>query len=203
MPGTTFHLLAPIAFLLEALVPAPPAVPDEGVDPVLSAAAEEWQAADIPEGVPMSPGERWLAGQREGGRFLIQQIEQAPAEQVRIDQRLIIRIAPRAPQRDPYFDRPQRTDLSHFHERKTNRCLPVQAIAGVQVDDSRLILHMRDRRIYSANLEKSCRPRDFYSGFYVEKTRDGMVCAGRDAVHSRAGATCAISRLRQLVPDDD
>lgn len=130
-------------------------------------------------------------------------LEPEPVDQVRIEQRTIIRIAPRTAFRDPLFQAPQRPPVQRFHERRANRCVPLQGIAGVQVADNRLLLFMRDQRLFGASLEKACRPRDFYSGFYVERTGDGMICAGRDDVHSRAGVTCAISRLRELVPDDD
>jgi len=50
------------------------------------------------------------------------------------------------------------------------RCVAVQRIAGVGTsNENRLLLFMSDRRIVSARLEKSCKPEDFYSGFYVER----------------------------------
>ena len=58
---------------------------------------------------------------------------------------------------------------------------------------------LRDRRMLSVNLEKSCRARDFYSGFYVEKNKDGQLCISRDKLQSRTGARCEIETMRQLV----
>ena len=52
----------------------------------------------------------------------------------------------------------------------------------------------------SARLEKSCRARDFYSGFYVERREDGNICINRDKLLSRAGAKCEVSRMRELIP---
>jgi hypothetical protein len=49
---------------------------------------------------------------------------------------------------------------------------------------------------------KSCRPADFYSGFYVQPTKDGSICSGRDMVHARNGTTCDIQKFTRLVPDD-
>lgn len=201
MPSIAVHLLAPFALLLPVMQP-PLAGEQTGGDQAGEAVADaasglEWHAAGLPDAPPLISGR--MQAQR---KFLMQRIEPEAAEQVRIDQRLIIRIAPRASRRDPDFDLPRQALVQRFDERPTARCLPVQGIAGVQVSDGRLILFMRDRRIIGMNLEKSCRPRDFYSGFYVERTSDGRLCAGRDDVHSRAGTTCAISRLRELVPDD-
>ena len=51
-----------------------------------------------------------------------------------------------------------------------------------------------------AKLDNDCPPLDFYSGFYLKPTPDGMVCADRDAIRSRSGAACAIESFKQLVP---
>jgi hypothetical protein len=64
---------------------------------------------------------------------------------------------------------------------------------------SRLILYMRDRRMLSATLERACRARDFYSGFYVDRTNDGQLCVDRDTLLSRSGANCKLTRIRQLI----
>lgn len=196
MPSHILHILAPVALLLPA---AQAALPSGGMDAAnVEAFVEEWQAIGYPEVPP-------LLRQPERGptyRTLMETIRTENAGQVRIEQRLIIRIAPHAPGHTMLQDVPSGPVGPRFHERKTGRCLAVQGIAGVQVMDDRLVLYMRDRRIIGANLEKACRPRDFYSGFYVEQTSDGQICAGRDQVHSRAGATCSISGLRELIPND-
>jgi len=138
--------------------------------------------------------------------------EAAPAQQVRIEQRVIIRISP-GPARGPAID-PRRGLFSPFDsvnraprtiERRTAQCLPVGAIAGVQPDGNRLLLFLRDQRILSATLQKGCRARDYYSGFLVERTSDGMVCAGRDKLLARSGANCSVGKLSQIVVlgDDD
>ena len=81
-----------------------------------------------------------------------------------------------------------------------DKCIPVERIAGVQTGSgNRLLLFLRDRRIVTASLEKSCRARDFYSGFYLERNEDGKLCADRDKLQSRSGANCEIDRMRQLV----
>lgn len=186
-------LLAPLALLLptaQAVVP----VPDEAARAEVTI-DEDWQFATVVDGPPLAASE---ASPIQSLRPMAEGFRPDRAWQVRIEQRLVIRIAPRG---DMFPDIPSGPVGPRFTERKTGKCLAVQGIAGVQVMDDRLVLFMRDRRIIGANLEKSCRPRDFYSGFYVEHTSDGQICAGRDEVHSRAGATCAITGLRELIPN--
>jgi hypothetical protein len=127
------------------------------------------------------------------------------ANQVRIEQRTVIRVAPRSRPAVPnmFMDLPQREIGTRFIERKIGKCLPIGGIAGVQADGrNRLLLFMRDRRIVSAGLERACSSRDFYSGFYVAPNADNQLCVDRDALQSRSGANCKLSRIRQLVEID-
>lgn len=139
------------------------------------------------------------------GLFAISDSFRPEAEnQVRIEQRITIRISPRAgPPPAPFMmDLPERPNRPppRMAERSIGRCLPIAGIAGVQVGrDNRLMAFMRDRRVVSLGLEKSCRAQDFYSGFYVERNSDGQLCVDRDRLQSRSGANCALTRLRQLV----
>ncbi|GGD95869.1 hypothetical protein GCM10011515_14750 [Tsuneonella deserti] len=126
-------------------------------------------------------------------------------KQVRIEQRVIVRISPpgRIP-RQSLIPPPAPQDARRLKERKIGKCVPLAGIAAVQPDaGGRLLLFMRDQRLLSASLEKACSARDFYSGFYIERSNDGMLCADRDKLHSRAGSNCSISRMRQLVDKDD
>lgn len=125
------------------------------------------------------------------------------AYQVRIEQRVIIRIAPQgAPMRENLTAQlPQGPQPRRLVERKIGSCVPMGGIIGVQpTSDNRLMLFMRDQRLIAANLEKACSARDYYSGFYVEPSRDGNLCVDRDQLQSRTGAKCRLSRIRQLVP---
>ena len=126
-------------------------------------------------------------------------------EQVRIEQRVVVRVSPRLPARELLAALPQAPRASRLKERKVGKCLAMGGIAGVQIDrvDDRLLLFMRDQRLMSVNLEKACAARDFYSGFYVERSGDGKLCVDRDMLHARTGATCSVSKLRQLVAADD
>ena len=122
------------------------------------------------------------------------------AEQVRIEQRVTIRIAPRMVLATPLVSTPEEDAAPRFDERKMGKCVAVGGIAGVQIGgDDKLMLFMRDQRIVSATLEKACSARDFYSGFYIERSADGMLCVDRDTLQSRTGANCSLRRLRQLV----
>ncbi len=135
---------------------------------------------------------------------------QEPAFQVRIERQTSIRITPRAapmpmPMPPSMFVQMPRAPMEpRYLERKIGKCLPMSGIAGVQaVGGSRLMLFMRDQRIVSAALERACRARDFYSGFYLSPSEDGQLCVDRDALQSRNGANCRLTRIRQLVFLDD
>lgn len=123
-------------------------------------------------------------------------------QQVRIERRMTIRISPISPavreNMVAQFNRPQRQ--ARYVERKMGKCLPLRSIAAAQsVPGDRLMLYLRDQRIVRASLEKSCRAQDFYSGFYVEPSKDGMLCIDRDKLQARSGAKCELSGLRQMV----
>ena len=175
-------LVAPVALLVPAVAGAPPApraelLPDIEAPPV--AASDAIDKVDL-AAVPV-------------------------AEQVRIEQRVVVRISPPGPRLRQTLV-PEIAPLAppRLRERKMGKCVAVAGIAAVQPDEGgKLLLFMRDRRLVSANLEKACRARDFYSGFYLERSRDGMLCVDRDKLHSRAGANCEIRRMRQLVAPDD
>lgn len=127
------------------------------------------------------------------------------AEQVRIERRVTIRVTPRSPEprQSLMAELAPIATPSTMTERRMGKCVPVAGIAGVQTGQGgQLILYMRDQRIVSANLEKACTARDFYSGFYLERNADGMLCVDRDRLHSRTGSQCQVSRMRQLVADD-
>lgn len=175
-------LLAPLALLIPAIAGVPAAPQAELLPPIESApvAARDRIENVDPADVPV-------------------------AAQVRIEQRVVVRIAPPGPAlRQSLVPQMAPPAPPRLRERKMGKCVAVSGIAAVQPDaGGKLLLFMRDRRLVSANLEKACSARDFYSGFYLERSRDGMLCVDRDKLHSRAGANCEISRMRQLVARDD
>lgn len=126
--------------------------------------------------------------------------------QIRIEQRVIVRISPRRSRtRNEMLALQPRQSLNRrYEERKMEKCVPVSGISAVQTGSgNRLLLFMRDAGIISVNLEKACRARDFYAGFYVEKNADGQLCVDRDKLQSRSGAKCEVERMRQLVAVQD
>lgn len=127
--------------------------------------------------------------------------------QVHIEQRMTIRIAPRAGMpvpRDMFVAPPPRDIGPRFSERKIGNCLPIAAIAGVEPNGpNNLILFLRDRRMINARLERSCLARTFYSGFYLSHSSDGNICVDRDTLLSRSGTACKLSRIRELIDMDD
>ena len=152
-------------------------------------------APEPPETMPEAPAE-WL---------MIEGANGMPAQyQVRIEQRVVIRVSPRRPavRENLNAELPRRSRPARLVERKIGKCVKMSAIAGVQsTRDNRLLLYMRSNKTIAANLEKSCSVRDFYSGFYVEPSDDGNLCINRDKLQSRTGVKCKLSRLRELVPE--
>jgi hypothetical protein len=123
--------------------------------------------------------------------------------QVRIEKRVIIRVPRRRPAPlAPMADFLEESARPTYREKKIGKCLPMNNLLGVQMfADRYLDLVTKDRKRIRAQLEDNCPARSFYSGFYVEKTSDGKMCAGRDILHSRTGAKCEIKRFRELVPE--
>jgi hypothetical protein len=146
-------------------------------------------------------------GEQKTYRVNLEATEPPRVGQVRIEQRVVIRITPRrnATRQELLAQLPRGEMATKLEERPMGKCVAVQRIAGVGTsNENRLLLFMSDRRIVSARLEKSCKPEDFYSGFYVERNEDGLLCIKRDQLQSRAGAKCGVDAFRQLVavPDE-
>lgn len=81
------------------------------------------------------------------------------------------------------------------------KCLPMNEMAGAAFSTNDAVdLIMRNGARYRAELENDCQSMEFYSGFYLDRTRDGRICSGRDTFRSRVGGQCSITRLRSLVP---
>jgi hypothetical protein len=122
--------------------------------------------------------------------------------QMRIEQRVIIRV-PRhnSAQRKALFDQ-QRPAEREYEEKKFGKCLAMGSIRSVRIEGGRnLQLLLADQRLVRAKLEKSCEARSFYSGFYMEKSDDGRICTERDTLLSRSGAKCTVDEFRLLVED--
>jgi hypothetical protein len=119
--------------------------------------------------------------------------------QMTIEQRVIIRI-PLAPRRAPPPPRP--APPVKWKEKKGPDFLGARSIRGADVVTSdSLDIYLLDGQRYRAKLEKGCQSADFYSGFYIEPSDDGAVCAGRDELRARGGTSCEVDSFKRLVQD--
>ena len=188
------QLLAPLALTLVPSQSVPADVSDSprGLDLSANGAGadgvgeDEWSLALRIEGPPLLPADQAEPGSRAPESW----------NQVRIEQHLTIRISPGQMPRGAYFGPSPPAPLPHSRDRRQIRCVAMAALGGVRLSaPNQLTLILRDDRMVVATLPKICSTSAFYSGFYVEPTPDGMLCARRDVIHSRAGANCSISRL--------
>lgn len=87
-----------------------------------------------------------------------------------------------------------------WREKKGPKCIASADIAGAMLSGASSIdFVMHDRRRVRAEIESACPALDFYDGFYMQPD-DERICAGRETVRSRVGASCRIDRFRRLVP---
>ena len=115
--------------------------------------------------------------------------------QVIIERRTFIRITPhheRARTRETFRD---------WKEKSAPKCVSMATLGGISISRPDSIdLVLRSGQLVRARLEKGCPSIDFYSGFYLEPTRDGRLCEDRDTIHSRTGGACVIDKFHTLVP---
>ena len=80
------------------------------------------------------------------------------------------------------------------------RCIESKLVRGALITGSEHVdFVLGGERRVRANFESDCPALDFYEGFYVSSP-NRMICAGRDAIRSRMGGSCAIESFTQLVP---
>lgn len=129
------------------------------------------------------------------------------AQQVRIEQRVTIRISPRpAPMPLAAMASDEARDLRapRVIERKMGKCVPLNSVLGVQSGGgNKLVLFLRGQRLVSATLEKACHGRDYYSGFLVSQHSDGQLCVDRDELLARSGAKCKVQGYREMMLAED
>jgi hypothetical protein len=164
--------------------------------------------APVAHEVAVQPAQDQLSGERAAPapfRAFRHSYEPEAQNQVHIEQRVIIRIAPGPPdaREDLLAQLPRPAKPARYKEKKLKGCIPIEGIAGSQPDDNRLLLFMRDHRVLSAALERACDPADYYLGFYIEQNADGMLCSKRDKLHARTGATCEVAQLSRIVAIKD
>lgn len=152
---------------------------------------------------PMLAGDSGAAAATAGAALRDALLNGPVQRQVRIEQRVTIRISPlmSSPRQAP-VPRIAPIDLGQLEERDAGRCLPLRMISAVQpAGGDRLLLYMRDRQVLSLRLRKACRAQDFYSGFYVEPRADRLLCVERDVLRSRTGAKCELDEINRLVAE--
>jgi len=120
-----------------------------------------------------------------------QQQQQQPAvRRVVINEELIISI--------PIRPRPRQN--IEWSEKKGPKCVPAQRIAGAMLSGpSSIDFVLRNRQRVRAIMDSECPALDFYGGFYLQPD-DDRICAKRETIQNRVGASCRIERFRTLVP---
>lgn len=170
----------------------PVALPPDGQDASLASGDAGAGTVDRGDG----PNHAWM---------IFDSLVSPPVQkQVRIEQRVTIRISPLGPSpRQSLMPEVPSVRLSDLEERDAGKCVPLRSIRGVQsTRDNRLLFYLRDQRVLSVRLKKACRAQDFYSGFYVEPQADGMLCVKRDVLRSRTGANCELTEINRLILAD-
>ena len=190
MPILPF-LLAPLALLVPlgiAGVPAQKVAVEE-------ATAQHTEDRDAPlSALPLSD-------RAPGWQSVFEGSAPRKQSQVRIERRVILRISPApGPIRQNLNALPvQSPTQTRITERPAGKCIESASIGGVADRGDRLLMFLKDRRVFAAKLEKGCSPRDFYRGFYMENSEDGRLCIKRDRLMSRAGAKCQVDSFKELV----
>lgn len=86
-------------------------------------------------------------------------------------------------------------------EKDADKCVKMQSLAGATITRPDSVdLFLSGGKRLRAKLGDECPALDFYTGFYVKPTKDGMICAKRDVFRSRAGGECRIKAFRTLIP---
>jgi hypothetical protein len=126
--------------------------------------------------------------------------------QLVIERRLIIRIPARPSTLTSFsagdpMDRRARSVPIVWRETKAPKCVAVRSLIGIQaVQSDSIDLITRENQRLRAKLKRGCRAADFYSGFYMKASKDGRLCADRDAIHARSGTECEVEKFRLMVP---
>jgi hypothetical protein len=126
--------------------------------------------------------------------------------QVVIEERLIIRVPARRSSLTSFSASEQSTPrapepLIVWKKKDGPKCLPMRQIMGVLTAERDSIdIVTREQQRFRANLNRGCRALDFYSGFYMQPTKDGQLCRDRDDIHARSGAKCQVDKFSLMVP---
>jgi hypothetical protein len=122
--------------------------------------------------------------------------------QVRIEQRVIIRVPRQRPAPASISMGSSRASPVTYREQKIGKCLMMDRLVGSRPGPKEsLELVTRDGVLIRAYLGDGCLAREFYAGAYMERPEDGKLCIDRDMLHARTGSQCEIDKFRLLVPE--
>ncbi len=117
--------------------------------------------------------------------------------QVTVRERVIIRLPRMTPGR-AMVRAPAPVAIT-YKEKKGPKCVAVADMGGAMiVEPGAVDLVMEGGKRLRAKLDDDCGPMDFYSGFYLRPAADGKVCAKRDVIRMRSGASCEITTFKTL-----
>lgn len=95
--------------------------------------------------------------------------------------------------------RPRPLKRFQWEEKKGPKCIAADRIAGAMLSGPASIdFLLRDRTRVRAEMDNECPALDFYDGFYLQPD-DERICAKRETIRNRVGASCRIERFRTLV----
>lgn len=117
--------------------------------------------------------------------------------QVTVHERLIIRVPRMGPAR--MATRESVPVPIRYKEKKGPKCIAAADLGGALiVEPGKVDLVLEGGKRLRAHLDDDCGPLDYYGGFYLRPAADGKVCAGRDVIRVRSGASCQISTFKTL-----
>ncbi len=123
--------------------------------------------------------------------------------QVRVEQRIIIRVPRQSPAAGNMSSRiAEKAAPVRYKEAKAGKCLLMDKLVGSRPGTKQsLDLVTRDGALIRAYLGDGCLAREFYAGAYMERPLDGKLCVDRDLLHARTGAKCEVDKFRLLTPE--
>ena len=124
------------------------------------------------------------------------------AFQVRVEQRVIIRVPRQSPAAGNMSSRiAEMAKPVRYKEEKIGKCLLMDRLVGSRPGTKQsLDLVTREGAMIRAYLGDGCLAREFYAGAYMERPQDGKLCVDRDLLHARTGAKCEVDKFRLLTP---
>ena len=127
----------------------------------------------------------------ETGSEISLPLTESDAQQISLERIIIVRI--------PRFEVQSEAVRSKGNrELKSVDCIAADTVKGVKPTQIDTLDLLTTKGHYRAVMPQGCDARQFYSGFYMEKPRDGRLCTNRDELHSRSGMTCEIEAMHEV-----